>query len=155
MEKLPERGRDVLRDISIQAPYKGVPKLLERPTEGRKPQSLPDMLLDTPIKRETSEFTNNKDFVKMKIAQQAPDLLDPITVGMDGDPRLLTDILPALTVMMPSLFEYDKYNRFDGMIKDPQMKGVATKDTMDREDLSNTEKIMIINRLNKTGEFDG
>jgi len=120
---------------------------------GREPQSVPEQFIRTPLPRNTDEILENREFVLGKTAQMAPEMFDQLKDLMDNDPDIMRDTLPLLVQQMPHLFARDKYNRVDGKIMDPEMRVRATKDTMNRDDLSNHDKIKMISDLNKTGEF--
>lgn len=120
---------------------------------GREPKSLPEALITTQIPRDTEEILQKKEFILAKAAQQAPELYDSVKEVLEGHPEKLPELLPPLIGMAPHLFQYDKYNRVDSVIIDPQMKDRARKDTMLRDDLSKIQKAQIINELNKTGKF--
>lgn len=122
---------------------------------GREPQSIAEDLARTPIPRDSSRILENKDFIKAKALEQAPEIYDQLSDVLDNDPEAISEILPAITRAAPHLFERDAYDRIDGVIIDPMMREKAAKDTMNRQDISNMDKIEIINELNKTGQFDG
>lgn len=144
---------------------KAAPKIIRsipqatRELRGREPQSveeapLAEQLMRTPLPRNSEEALEKKDFVLAKVAQQAPEMFDHVKEVMENQPEALPEIMPALVMAAPNLFTRDKYNRVDGKILDPQLKELATKDTMDNDELSYLNKTLILNKLNKTGQFD-
>jgi len=131
---------------------------------GRSPQSImgqeepqgptiEEELVRKPFPRSTEEFLKNKDFVLAKIAQQAPQMFDTIRDVIERNPEQIKDIMPAIVKIMPHLFEHDRYGRYDGKILDPKMRDVARKDIMNDDNISNTQKAIKMQRLNKTGEY--
>ena len=142
-------------------------KVLPDEQQGRSPQSviieglraakkpnIPDMIVNTKLPRSSEEIMGNTDFFLMKVAQEVPDAYDMVKNTMDNDPDALPEILPGLVEMAPHLFARDKYNRVDGKILSTEDQQRARKDTMKNDEFSLVEKMEIINRLNKTGEFD-
>jgi hypothetical protein len=145
-EMTPDQGRS---PQSLQ-PHYGISTHLD--TEGNG-LNIPETLVRTPIPRTTEGIIQNKNFVKMKIAQQAPQLFDQISEILDHNPEYIGDLLPVIQKVAPHMFPKDEYNRIDGKIISPVDKQRAIKDTMDNDSISNTEKIAKIHKLNKTGEF--
>jgi len=122
---------------------------------GRSPDTvnIPTELVRTPIPRNTEEILAKKEFVKMKIAQQAPQLLDAVTELLDHNPEQLPSIMPVLVKMAPGLFQFDKYNRINGKVIHDTDKFAAMSDLEKDESLTDVERIAKINRLFKTGEL--
>ena len=143
-EGIPEGGRDYLEGVGGLAPARAM---------NREPQSIPEELIRTKFPRTTEAILENKDTLLAKIAQQAPDMFDAVQEVFEHSPEDIPDIMPALIQMAGFLFKKDKYNRFDGVILDPQLKELARKDVMKHDNLSNVEKIEILDKLNKTGEY--
>ena len=119
----------------------------------REPDSIATEIVKTPLPRTTKDIIEKSDFVKAKLAQQAPELFDAFSDTLDNNPDMLSDLLPMIAQTMPQLFEHDKYDRIDGVILNPVKKEMARNDVKRNDNLSNTQKMMIINKLNKTGEF--
>jgi hypothetical protein len=94
-----------------------------------------------------SQVTDNQGLVK--------GLQDAI----EKHPDKLKTILPLMGMQFPNLFAADKYNRFDGKIFDPdpimkqQLIQRAYKDVELKKDLSNTEKTMLWDGLNRDGSL--
>lgn len=158
--RIAEEHADVV-DKAISGPQAAPVRALMRPYEkdqervqSREPQSIAEDLVRTPLPRSSEEIIAKKDFILAKVAQQAPEMFDAIRDTIERDPQAISEVLPALVMAAPHLFERDPYNRIDGKIVDPQMREKATQDTMDDDDLSYLEKTLIINKLNKTGIFD-
>ena len=120
----------------------------------RGPQSIPEALIETRIPRSSDAILQNKNVILAKVAQEMPQIFDHVVELIENRPEDMEEIVPLLTKMAPSMFEQDKYGRFNGKITDPNNAQRAIKDTLKRDDLSNTQKIEAINKLNKTGEFD-
>ena len=53
--------------------------------------------------------------------------------------------------MSPDMFESDEYNRVDGKFINPMDKEKALRDTIKRDDISNSEKIAIMDRISAKG----
>jgi hypothetical protein len=140
--------------------------------QGRTPQSVvpPDMLqahflskglienlADYEIPRSANEILDNKRLVLAKVAQATN---DPNTVNMLEDalnkhPNKLSKLLPLLIAnpATSGLFRINKYASWvDGKILDPMEVQKAYKEVNDRQ-ISNTEKIMLQDGLNKDGSF--
>lgn len=149
MEKIPEAMRQGAQALPLMNE-----NLTPMDPATREPQSLPEQLVRTPIPRDVDWIVANKDFVLAKVAQMYPDAYDTVNDMISHEPEKLEQAFPALIEMAPEMFEFDKYNRVNGKITSPMDRARAEEDTMRRDDLSNTEKINIINRLNRTGEFD-
>lgn len=144
-EIMPKMAQDV--SMGVVAPMRAI-------RQGREPQSIPEELVRTKIPRSSEEVLANKDMVLAKVAQQAPESFDQVQEILENQPEMIGDVLPVLAQAMPHLFTNDKYNRIDGVILDPAKKEMARQDLMKDEDLSNVDRMMRMNRLNKTGEFD-
>lgn len=102
--------------------------------------SIPKMLAKQPIPRDSVSILENKEFVKAKIALQAPSMLEIVSHILDEQPGSVKDILPMIINIAPQIFEKDVYNRVDGKINDTIDREKALRDTRDSETLSNTEK---------------
>jgi hypothetical protein len=125
---------------------------------GRAPQSIPnipEMLLKAKIPRTTEAVLKNQKVVLAKIAQQDPtgNFYHMFKEMIEERPDELPQFLPKMIQMSPQFFEADPYQRVDNKILDQNLKLKAINDTMRREDLTSTEKIEIIDNLNRTGEF--
>ena len=129
-------------------------RTVEGDAVGREPQSLPEQLVRFKIPRTSESVLENADMVKAKIAQQAPEMFDDIQEVLDNHPEKVGDLLPLLQTMAPHLLEDDKYGRIDGVIIDPVKKQMAREDLNLNEDLSNSQRMLMMNQLNKTGEFE-
>jgi hypothetical protein len=107
----------------------------------------------TPLPRSSQELLNNKELVLNKLALTHPEHVDMVNEMLTHQPEALDDSGKLLVNMVPELFQHDAYNRFNGKISDPMMKAKANADLIKDDNLSNTEKALRSNRLNKTGEF--
>jgi len=140
--------------------------------QGRSPQSVvpPDMLqaqfssrslvanlADYEIPRTANEILANKKMVLAKIAQTTnnPAIVNVLDDALNKHPDKLGSILPALIAnpAMTGLFKINKYTSWvNGKILDPMEVQKAYKEVNDRQ-ISNTEKIMLQDGLNKDGSF--
>ena len=127
---------------------------------GRTPQSLEaeQQLMQTPLPRNSEAILNNEALFIEKLRLMGGDVgieqAQPIIEAINRNPRVLPEVIPPLVMMMPSLFQFDKYNRFDGRILTPEGKEMARRDTENDPKLKESEKTVIIDRINRTGEFD-
>jgi len=140
---------DEIEQQVIQAPN----RVLIRDRNERKPQSIPEQLIRAKIPRNSQEVMNDPEFIKAKVAQQAPMLFDQVQEVLDNNPESIKDVMLVLSQQAPHLFENDKYGRIDGKIVDPNKKQMAREDVMLNDEMSNSQKMIIINQLNKTGDF--
>ena len=129
-------------------------RMFSQPDVGREPQSIATELVRTKISRNTDEILANQDLLLAKVAQQAPEQFDMIQDILTHEPEKLKELVPVLAQMAPHLFADDKYGRIDGVILDPVKKEMAREDMMMNEDLSNVEKMLKMNNLNKTGVYN-
>ena len=114
-------------------------------------------LADFEIPRSADEIIKNKQLVLAKIAQATN---DPRAVAVLEDmlnkhPDKLGSALPALVAnpAMTNLFKVNKYQSWvNGKILDPMEVQKAYKEVNDRG-ISNTEKVMLQDGLNRDGSF--
>jgi hypothetical protein len=125
----------------------------EERSPGRTPQSIPEEIMRTPLPRSSEDLLGKADFVRAKAAQQAPEMYDYVNDLLTNSPENIKEIMPALVQAAPHLFEQDKYDRVDGIIYNPEKKEYARNDIMKNDDLSHSEKMLMINQINKTGEY--
>lgn len=145
------------------------------PQVNRIPQSVPtemqakamqrglvENLADYEIPRSSQQILANPQMALAKIAQQpniSPEFVKGLQDAIEKHPDKLKTILPLMGLQFPNLFVADKYNRFDGKIFDPnpEMKAQliqrAYKDVELKKDLSNTEKTMLWDGLNRDGSL--
>lgn len=143
---------DVLPNKTIMGAQ--VPRVMStQRSNSREPQSLPMELVKMKVPRTSQGILENRELIEMKIAQERPEMLENIQYVFDNEPESLPDVLPVISKFFPQIFERDEYGRIDGKIIDPQMKIKAEKDTMNDDGLTNSERMLIIDNLNKTGEF--
>lgn len=119
----------------------------------RAPQSLVEQIVRKPFPRTSQEIVQHRDFVLSKLAQQAPEFFDPVRDIIDYEPEKIPEIMPLISQAAPHLFAHDKFNRWDGKIIDPKLKEAARKEIMINDKISNTQKALLMDRLNKTGEY--
>ena len=147
------------------------------PQVSREPQSVPtemqakamqrglvENLADYEIPRNSQQILANPQMALAKIAQQPnvdPQFIKGLQDALEKHPDKLKTTLPLMIMQFPNLFEADKYDRCDGKIgcstPDPIMKQQliqrAYKDVELRKDLSNTDKTMLWDGLNRDGSL--
>jgi len=142
--------------------------------QGRSPQSIPtpiqaqamgrglvENLADYEIPRNTNNILANKQAVLAKVAQVTdnPQIVSMLDDALTKHPDKLDPVIKTMSMQFPNLFVTDKYNRVDGKIfhPDPMIKQQLIQQAYDavknRENLSNTEKAMLWNGLNKDGSL--
>lgn len=166
IQKIPEPLRDAAGAGAI---YESgtIPKRIDDqidPETGtyREPQSLKSMIPDqtnipksimkTRLPRNFEEILKTPEFFKAKLAQELnmdEQEIEDIMDDKEGFPIWIE----SLAQIKPDMFVRDKYNSFDNKVQDPAMRQLATKDIYTRTDISNTDKIMAIQKLNTTGEL--
>jgi hypothetical protein len=127
----------------------------QRPEEGqgRTPQSLPEQLIRFKIPRTTQGVMKNADIIIAKTAQQQPEMLPTVIDIVKNNPERVPELMSFAASTMPEMFELDEYERFDGAVSTAKMN-IARADLMRDPNLSNTERIKLVNRLNKTGKME-
>jgi len=161
---------------SIYNQYQKMPQ--DQPMQvGRIPQSIPtemqakamqrglvENLADYEIPRNSQQILANPQMALAKIAQQPnvdPQFIKGLQDALEKHPDKLKTTLPLMIMQFPNLFAADKYDRCDGKIgcstPDPIMKQQliqrAYKDVELRKDLSNTDKTMLWDGLNRDGSL--
>lgn len=147
---------------------------LNEQENSRTPQSIPtemqakamqrglvENLADYEIPRNSQEILANPQMALAKLSQitDNPQIVKGLQDAIEKHPDKLKTILPLMGLQFPNLFVADKYNRFDGKIFDPnpEMKAQliqrAYKDVELKKDLSNTEKTMLWDGLNRDGSL--
>ena len=137
-----------------EGPMRQPQSMLGAPMRGQQPMNLPDLLVNTPLPRDSEKILKNPDFFLMKLAQQAPEAYDMMKNTIANDPEGMAELLPSLVQMAPNLFERDEFNRVDGMIMGEEYKIKARRRVMTDQQMRAADKIQHIDRLNRTGEFD-
>lgn len=119
---------------------------------GRSPDSvnLPLNLSKTKLPRTTEGIMENKDIFLAKVAQEAPQYFDQVNFVLNERPEDLDQMMPMLVNFLPQAFDHDKYGRVNNEILDPMMMDKARKDISNDGNLSNTQKAIMINKLNRT-----
>lgn len=144
-------------DVMSKVPEKAVGQMKVAPIRaavGREPQSIAEEVVRWKIPRTTEGVIENKDMVLAKVAQMEPMQFDNIKEVLEEQPEKLPDLIPILAQTAPHLFEEDKYGRVDNVIYDPAKKQMAREDLNLNESLSNSQRMLMMNQLNKTGEFE-
>lgn len=125
-------------------------------------RNLVENIADYEIPRSSKDILGNKELVFAKIAQATdnPQILQGLRDALDKHPEKLKTLLPVMVSQFPDIFAADKYNRVDGRIFHPdpmlqeKLKMDAKKDIDARKDgMTNTERIMLMNGLNKDGSL--
>lgn len=117
-----------------------------------KARSLPTHLSATTIPRDSAQIKDLAPLVLAKVAQEIPEAYAQVEDVLMNMPDRLPDIVPMLTNMMPEMFDYDKYQRFDNVVP-MQMREKATRDIILDDNLSNTDRMKKLDLLNRTGEL--
>jgi hypothetical protein len=117
-------------------------------------KNVPEAVIRTKLPRTTEELIENKEMVKAKVAQMAPEFFDGVSEALDN-PYELSKVMPLVVQRFPNLFMPDRYNRFDGKVLSDQDKMEASDDILNRDDLSDYQKAEILSHLNKTGRLVG
>jgi hypothetical protein len=144
-------GSNYLEQFLKQAPQKGI----QGQVSPQDKLMYQESVIRTPIPRDVDRILQNKPFILEKIKLQMPEVYPSALEIFKNQPDMVEDFVKGAVMMFPTMFEKDKYNRINGKIAEPQMKQLAIEDTRKNPNLSNTEKIASINRLNQTGEFNG
>jgi len=144
-------GRHLDRSVS-KAPFRMLLPGQDQEQEGlNKWSSIPEMIIKTPIPRDSKSILANKEFVLEKVRMQMPMMYDAVADVVEKEPHKIPEILPMIIQAAPQLFEGDEYGRIDGKIIDPMQKGRAIEDTIKNDEMSNTEKVAMINNISTKG----
>jgi hypothetical protein len=146
-----EQERDELRG---RGPDSMRPAITGRHRGPQSEGNLPLALSTVKMPRTVEGILENKEIIKAKMAQQAPDHLEHVNFILEQRPEDVEQILPMLMEMMPHAFETDKYNRVDNKVMDPMMMEKARHDIMQDEELSNGQRIKLINKMNRTNVLE-
>lgn len=133
-----QTGANVKNDVSTQP----------------KAETIPEAIVRARLPRTTEELLEQKDLVKAKVAQMAPEMFDGVSEALDN-PYQVSKIMPLVIKRFPNLFMPDRYNRFDGKVISKEDMAEATKDIEMDDNFSDYEKAEIISHMNKTGELIG
>lgn len=134
--------------------------LTRTPTErytGRQPQSIgfaPREIINYRVPLSTQAVLEQKDKVLAKFVQKGlpEEMIETLTMALNGDPGDLSDILPMILIQMPEIFEKSKYKVFDGKFIDPNDKARAADSISRREDINSIQRAKMISKINKNGE---
>lgn len=108
-------------------------------------------VLNLPLPRSTDRLLQNREVLRAKLGQNAPQYLPVLDDILENDPESAEDMLPKLAMMVPSVFERDKYNMFDGKILDPVMQEKFLMDLSQDESMDSISKAKMAMKL-KRGE---
>jgi hypothetical protein len=148
-----------LRMGTSEAPYGGI-RFIDpsMPDQSQKNAPLinfsPREIIDYKIPRSTKGILEQKDKVLAKFVQKGlPDeMVETLTVALNGNPDDLSDIMPLIMTQFPEAFEKSKYKVFDGRFIDPNDKARAADSISRREDINSIQRAKMISKINKTGE---
>ena len=121
---------------------------------GREPQSVADEdYFHQRFPRTTSGILEAPNAFLKKVQLMYPENYDDLRYMVTNVPeKELAKVMPQLSKTYPNLFEYDDYNRWDGIVPEDTRAAVIKK-LMD-SDMSMTEKITKRHILNKTGRLE-
>lgn len=162
-----ENNRDFLMEVSsqigntlenspnLQDYFRGVgaaiiPKVMSPKREPQSIQNIPMQLIKTKLPRDVEGILANKEILLAKVAQQYPQAFEQVKFVVEERPEDIESMMPMILNMLPHAFESDKYGRINNKILDPLMQKKARGDIMEDSRLSNTQKINMINKLNRT-----
>jgi len=150
----PRPNINPLRDMAQFGTAVNVPNIQQQLLM-QKP--LVENLADFEIPRTSNEILKNKRLVLAKIAQVTndPNIVNLLDDAFNKHPDKLADILPALIAnpAFTNVFRANKYQSWvNGKILDPMEIQKAYKDVNSRQ-ISNTQKIILQDGLNRDGSF--
>lgn len=134
-------GADEATDI--MGPEGSVEQKMEETLNPQRPLFDPyinDELLNTPLPRDSKRLLQNKEVLRAKVQQLAPDKLPLLEDMMTNDPESMAENGGKIAMMFPAIFEKDKYGMFDGKIVDPMMQEKFLLDLSEDESMSSIEK---------------
>ena len=106
------------------------------------------------IPRTSDEVFANQDLVRAKIERefgpQVSQQMDAISSSED-----FTNFMATLANMNPMAFTPDPYNRFNGVIKEPILKGKALEDTVKNKNMDVLDKANAVEELMLNNRFHG
>jgi hypothetical protein len=150
-----------LRISGAEAPFGIIrnydPSMSNPYSSGRTPQSVdfsPREIINFRIPRSTQGILENKDKVLAKMVQKglSDEMLETLTVALNGEPDDLSNVMPLIMTQMPEIFEKSKYKVFDGKFMDPNDRAKAADDISKRDDIDSIKRAKMISKINKTGE---
>lgn len=106
-------------------------------------------ILNTPLPRDTERLLMNPMVLKSKLSQAAPQHLPMLEDMLQNDQEGLRKAAPMIAQLVPSMFERDDYNSFDGKIVDPQMQQKFMADLKRDEGLSAIDKAKIAIKIRR------
>ena len=149
-EKNP-RTADVIKRVGEQGLFRTMLPQNETDSPLGRFTSLPEMIMKTRIPRDTKSVLENKELLLEKVALAQPMMYKYVEDIVNTQPERIPEILPAIIQMSPDMFESDEYNRVDGKLINPIDKQKALRDTIKRDDISNSEKVAIMDRISAKG----
>ena len=151
LQKIPMSG-EYLRGVGAGA----IPRLMRPDGQGRSPDSvnLPLNIVKTKLPRTVEGILENKEVLLAKVGQQMPDYFDQVKFIVEERPEDIEQMMPMIMKLVPQAFESDKYGRINNMILDPIMQQKARGDIMEDSRLSNSQKINMIDKLNRTNVLE-
>lgn len=148
--KLPSAVKDRLQTAGAKV----VPHVFTR-DNNRSPDSIEEDLTRIRFPRDTQYILDNRDAFLEKVKVMEPEAFETIHTMIEyGDRSDAEIVLPQLTKKYPHLFEPDSLglNMFDGKVP-PESKSKAAEYIFS-QNMSNTEKISRIDKLNRTGAME-
>jgi hypothetical protein len=133
----------------------GEPNIQDKIFETLNPQPMTfnpyvnEEILNTPLPRDTERLIANPMVLKAKLSQAAPQHLPMLEDMLQNDPEGIRKAAPMIAQLVPSMFERDEYNAFDGKIVDPQMQQKFMVDLKRDEALSSIEKARLATRVRR------
>lgn len=170
-----------VQDIMRGLPNKREPQSFMSPRQRleMKEFNLPKALLESKIPRTSKGLQENAQLFKMKVAQEAenivadrmnasgadPEMADPaeirdaakqlytqVTILLDERPQDIPKMLPVFASQMPHFFEDDAYNRIEGVVP-MSLRPKVRDDIRKNSSLTSRQKMAKVDLLNRTGEY--
>jgi hypothetical protein len=117
--------------------------MLESQTRNRSPQSIEEVKLMT-LPRDTNSVIEQPELFLQKVKLEDPQAYEILNHAIQVDPESVPDILFQMSQAAPTMFERDKYGRFDGKLPVQSMDRYLADVRMDNS-LPNSEKAKILN----------
>ena len=151
------------------------------PIQEQMDMNLPKELLKTKLPRNTEGLQSNSQIFKMKVAQDAENLVlarmqkagvdtsemeledvqeaatelySNIAMVLDENPDEVASMLPMWIQQFPQLFEKDRYGRIEGVVPSSRRPEVR-EEIRKNSEISNKERITQLDLLNRSGEYKG
>jgi hypothetical protein len=146
LPEIPEEEIAPAQNVESDVPLNSIEQKIEN-TLNPKPLTfnpyINEEILNTPLPRNSDRLLKNPAVLKAKLSQAAPQYLPVLEDMMQNDPEGLKKAAPMIANMVPSIFERDDYNAFDGKIFDPLMQQKFMTDLKRDESLGAIEKAQL------------